>query len=131
MIHNETNNKVYVQEEEVQELIECLPKVNPRGKPLQMVKYQDFWYYIGAPLFKNVITFQKHFFARDNDIFIASLPKTGSTWLKAQLFSIVNHTKQPISESPLLSHHPHELVHGLEIDVYSKSFDYPHPHNLD
>ncbi|KAL2926354.1 Cytosolic sulfotransferase 12 [Bienertia sinuspersici] len=69
--------------------------------------------------------------AKDTDIYIASIPKTGSTWLKSLLYSIVNRSNQTISESPLLTHHPHQLVYSLETDVYSVAFDYSRPHHLD
>ncbi|KAL2922209.1 Cytosolic sulfotransferase 13 [Bienertia sinuspersici] len=83
------------------------------------------------PIFKNVLTFQKHFVARDSDILIASVPKAGSTWLKALLFSIVSRTNQATSQSPLLNHHPQEVVCSLESGVYSEAFGYPCPQHLD
>ncbi|KAL2921958.1 Cytosolic sulfotransferase 15 [Bienertia sinuspersici] len=83
------------------------------------------------PIFRNVVSFQKHFVAKETDIYIASIPKTGSTWLKSLLYSIVNRSNQAISESPLLTHHPQQLVYSLETDIYSEAFDYPRPHHLD
>ncbi|KAL2921955.1 Cytosolic sulfotransferase 1 [Bienertia sinuspersici] len=75
------------------------------GSNLELVKYQNFWF-LTTPL-KNILHYQAHFKARDSDIILASLPKTGTTWLKSLLFTIVNRTNpdhQPlINKSPLLN----------------------------
>ncbi|XP_021742748.1 flavonol sulfotransferase-like [Chenopodium quinoa] len=123
--------EIYVKKEEVEKLMEYLPKAKLRtSQKFHMVLYEDFWYFVNNSSFRNVLTFQKHFVARDSDIFITSLPKTGSTWLKSLLFMIVNRANYPIDQSPLLTHHPQELVYSLETDVYNKAFDYPQPHHL-
>ncbi|XVF42621.1 hypothetical protein PTKIN_Ptkin01aG0378800 [Pterospermum kingtungense] len=70
---------------------------------------------------KAVISFQKHFQALDSDIIVTSLPKCGTTWLKALTFSIVNRNHFPKEENPLLSLNPHDLVRFFEIDLYLKS----------
>ncbi|KAL2892680.1 Cytosolic sulfotransferase 8 [Bienertia sinuspersici] len=85
---------------------------------------------INPPLFRNVLSIQKHFVAKDTDIFITGLPKTGTTWLKSLLFTTVNRNNHPIDQSPLLTHHPQELVYNLESDVYNEAFVYPRPNNL-
>ncbi|KMT20765.1 hypothetical protein BVRB_1g007330 [Beta vulgaris subsp. vulgaris] len=97
-----------------------------------MIKYQGFWYYLDSetPKFRNVLTFQKHFVAQDTDIFVTSLPKTGTTWLKSLLFAIINRLKYPIDQNPLLTHHPQELVYNLESGVYGEALAYPHPCHL-
>ncbi|KAL2920964.1 Flavonol sulfotransferase-like [Bienertia sinuspersici] len=74
--------------------------------------------------------FQRHFHAQDTDLIIASHPKTGTTWLKSLLFVIVNRFKHPKNGSPLLKHHPHELVYRLENGVYGEAFEYPRPQHL-
>ncbi|KNA11073.1 hypothetical protein SOVF_138430 [Spinacia oleracea] len=117
-------------QEEVEKLVKCLPKVTQRGSSFEMIKYQDSWYFITGNLFRNVVTFQKHFVAKHTDIIITSLPKTGSTWLKSLLFAVVNRANHPINQSPLLTCHPQELVYSLETDVYSEAFPYPRPHHL-
>ncbi|XVF87971.1 hypothetical protein PTKIN_Ptkin19aG0011100 [Pterospermum kingtungense] len=81
--------------------------------------YQGFWYpYVPA---KAVISFQNHFKAHQTDIFLITVPKSGTTWLKALIFSIVNCNQFPLSQSPLLSTSPHELVPIIEFDIYSKN----------
>ncbi|KAL2903079.1 Cytosolic sulfotransferase 15 [Bienertia sinuspersici] len=80
-----------------------------------MIQYQSFWF-PGYRLFKNTLKSQKHFKAKDTDLIIASHPKTGTTWLNALLFAIVNRDNgnHPMNESPILSQHPHHLVNRLE-----------------
>ncbi|KAL2925623.1 Cytosolic sulfotransferase 13 [Bienertia sinuspersici] len=62
-----------------------------------------------------------HFQARDTDIILSSLPKTGTTWLKSLLFAIVNRKRfSDISHHPLQTQNSHELVLQLEAKVYKK-----------
>jgi len=57
----------------------------------------------------------KHFHSKDNDFFVANFPKSGTTWLKALAFAIVNHQRfSSFDHHPLLSSNPHELVFFLE-----------------
>uniref|UniRef100_A0A803LKM0 Sulfotransferase n=2 Tax=Chenopodium quinoa TaxID=63459 RepID=A0A803LKM0_CHEQI len=79
---------------------------------VQLAKYQNIWY--GDMYIQNILKLQRNFVAQDTDLIIGSLMKTGTTWLKALLFAIVNRAHHPVAQSPLLSHHPHELVHSLE-----------------
>ncbi|XWS65394.1 hypothetical protein CRYUN_Cryun05aG0108900 [Craigia yunnanensis] len=68
----------------------------------------------------NIISFQKHFQALDNDIILASKPKAGTTWLKALLFTIVNLTRYTLSNTPLNSVNPHCLVPFFELTLYAE-----------
>nr|GME20873.1 cytosolic sulfotransferase 17-like [Ipomoea batatas] len=54
---------------------------------------------------------------RPTDIILASFPKTGTTWLKSLLYSIIN----PSSLDSLVNNSPHDLVPFLEIDVFGES----------
>ncbi|KAK9683884.1 hypothetical protein RND81_10G172100 [Saponaria officinalis] len=38
--------------------------------------------------------------------------------LKSLLYAVVNRHNTPVTQSPLLDHSPHELVRGLETDIY-------------
>ncbi|KAF3434249.1 hypothetical protein FNV43_RR25352 [Rhamnella rubrinervis] len=59
---------------------------------------------------------QKHFeLAAADDIILASLPKSGTTWLKALIFSVVNRNRFKPENSPLLTANPHDLVPFLEV----------------
>ncbi|KAL2907054.1 Cytosolic sulfotransferase 13 [Bienertia sinuspersici] len=81
-----------------------------------MYLYQGFWCF--ESMFEGTISFQTHFQAHDTDIILTSLQKTGTTWLKSLLFSIVNRKNiSHVSQHPLRSKNPHELVPQLELDL--------------
>ncbi|KMT07675.1 hypothetical protein BVRB_6g147980 [Beta vulgaris subsp. vulgaris] len=128
---NEPQNdqEIILHDEEVKQLKQCLPKTMFLGN-VELLKYQGFWYPADTNMFKNTLMFQRHFQARDNDLIVASFPKTGTTWLISILYSVVNRFKHPIKQSPLLINHPHELVCSLEYDIYGHAFDNPRPHHL-
>ncbi|KAL2892685.1 Cytosolic sulfotransferase 8 [Bienertia sinuspersici] len=110
--------------------MQSLPMTTMLGSTSKLIMYENFWYVINPSLFRNVLSIQKHFVVKDKDIFIAGLPKTGTTWLKSLLFATVDRTNHPIDKSLLLTHHPQELVYNLESDVYNEAFVYPRPNNL-
>lgn len=75
--------------------------------------YQGFWYSTGV--LKGLLILQQHFRSQPNDILLATYPKSGTTWLKALLFSIKNWTSvNHPDQNPLLTASPHELVPMLE-----------------
>ncbi|XP_019055154.1 PREDICTED: cytosolic sulfotransferase 8-like [Nelumbo nucifera] len=63
---------------------------------------------------------QQHFKARSTNILLASTPKSGTTWMNALIFSIVN-PLYDFSTHPLLTHNSHECVPMLEISIYKTS----------
>ncbi|XP_073125819.1 cytosolic sulfotransferase 15-like [Henckelia pumila] len=94
---------------QVQELLEN--KTSWHGASL--CKYKGFWCLTDLLMLN--IRCQKYFKARNTDIILATLPKAGTTWLKALTFSIVNRFRCPdLDESPLLTSNPHVLVPFLE-----------------
>ncbi|KAF8009964.1 hypothetical protein BT93_J0827 [Corymbia citriodora subsp. variegata] len=99
------------QEEAIDELIASLPVSKGLVRPVHHL-YQNFWCPI--PVLPNVIAFQRHFKAKDEDIILVSHPKSGTTWLKALVFSIVNRSHFDISSTPLLTSNPHEVVPFIE-----------------
>ncbi|KAF8038022.1 hypothetical protein BT93_B0774 [Corymbia citriodora subsp. variegata] len=105
-------------QEEMDELIASLPKEKAFLAP-SLCLYQNFWFPI--TVLPNIITFQRHFKAKDNDIVLASQPKTGTTWLKALVFSIVNRHRFDPSNTLLLTSNPHELVPFLEFTLYANN----------
>ncbi|WCJ28654.1 Cytosolic sulfotransferase 17 [Euphorbia peplus] len=95
-----------------------------------LYKYQNFWYYEFA--LKVILLFQKKFIPQPDDIFLATTPKSGTTWLKALAFAIHTRTRyinggsdDDDHKSPLLSKMPHAVVpfieficaHNLERDL--------------
>ncbi|GAA0151921.1 transferase [Lithospermum erythrorhizon] len=78
--------------------------------------------WIPAKLVPAVTNFQNQFQAKDSDIMLATMPKSGTTWLKALVFTITNRNLfQTLDQSPLLSSNPHALVPFFEYDIYPSS----------
>ncbi|KAL0407849.1 UNVERIFIED_CONTAM: Cytosolic sulfotransferase 15 [Sesamum radiatum] len=73
--------------DEFQELLQTLERWESwDGSPL--VKYCGCW--LQVMLFRSVLAAQKHFKAKGTDILLSTIPKSGTTWLKALTFSIAN-----------------------------------------
>ncbi|KAL0296814.1 UNVERIFIED_CONTAM: Cytosolic sulfotransferase 12 [Sesamum radiatum] len=112
----------YLQQEETlaqecKNLISTLPK-EKGWLASHLYQYQGFWY--PARHLQGVISCQKHFEAHDSDIFLVTIPKSGTTWLKAIIFTLVNRERYPVLKNhPLISHNPHDLVPFLEIKLYA------------
>ncbi|VVB04023.1 unnamed protein product [Arabis nemorensis] len=90
----------------------------------QMYQYQGIWH--TPALLQGILNCQNHFQAKDSDIILVTNPKSGTTWLKALVFALLNRHKFPLSSSgdhPLLVTNPHLLVPFLE-GVYYESPDF-------
>ncbi|KAK4422356.1 Cytosolic sulfotransferase 15 [Sesamum alatum] len=72
--------------DEFQELLQTLEQVSWDGVPI--VKYCGCWFQVNH--FRPILTAQKHFKAKDTDVILSTMPKSGTTWLKALTFSIAN-----------------------------------------
>ncbi|KAL5568377.1 hypothetical protein UlMin_024952 [Ulmus minor] len=94
--------------DEYKEMLLKLPKVKDSTLGCYYYFYQGFW--LLESMFKGVVSFQQHFLAHDDDIILASCPKSGTTWLKALTFSILNRNRFTLKDSPLLVANPHDLV---------------------
>ncbi|XP_047966359.1 cytosolic sulfotransferase 12-like [Salvia hispanica] len=122
MASEQTSRKYLQQEEcveyEIKELISTLPRQNG-WLASSLYQYQGFWH--AAAYLQGLISCQNHFQARDSDVFLITTPKSGTTWLKALIFALMNRKQNPISSAthPLLSHNPHALVPFLEIKLYA------------
>ncbi|CAI9785312.1 unnamed protein product [Fraxinus pennsylvanica] len=108
----------YFQEEEMEseELMSSPPK--EKGWMYSyLYKYQGFWY--GAKHLQGAITCRKKFHAQDSDVLLITTPKSGTTWLKAIVFTLVNRSRYPVKKNhPLLNKNPHDLVPFLEANLY-------------
>ncbi|XP_043687545.1 cytosolic sulfotransferase 5-like [Telopea speciosissima] len=101
------------------------------GKP--SYQYQGFWHNSGASGV-GPLAFQDHFKARPSDIFLASIPKCGSTWLKSLAFAVMNRKSHPPSaqpQHPLCILNSHDLVPGLEGMLYNNNLNGSRIPNLD
>ncbi|XP_030450075.1 cytosolic sulfotransferase 15-like [Syzygium oleosum] len=105
-------------QEAIDELIASLPQWKGVFRPFQSL-YQNFW----CPTYAlpNVIAFQRHFQAKHKDIVLASQPKSGTTWLMALVFSVVNRSRFSISNTPLLTSNPHDLVPSFEFQQFGRN----------
>ncbi|XP_071687429.1 cytosolic sulfotransferase 13-like [Rutidosis leptorrhynchoides] len=83
--------------------------------------YQGFWYRSkGLVSLPTLLAAQETFQANPNDIYLATLPKSGTTWLKALTFAIVNRTKyknNSLLAHPLLISNPHDCLPHIENEV--------------
>ncbi|GMN42059.1 hypothetical protein TIFTF001_011285 [Ficus carica] len=109
----------YLQEiqltEKFKDLILSLPR--EKGWVSTLHQYQGFWH--GTRFIQGVLSFQKHFQSQNADVILVSTPKSGTTWLKAIIFSLVNRTTFPDPKHhPLLTTNPHVLVPFLELDLF-------------
>lgn len=97
-----------------QDLLSSLPKEKGVIQDCTY-QYQGFWY---TPVsLQGVIDCQQHFQPRENDVVLVTAPKSGTTWLKAILYALINreiHHPQN-AHHPLLNKTPHELVPFFEI----------------
>lgn len=82
--------------------------------------YQGFWY--GACPLNGILSAQRNIRALNSDIPLVTNPKSGTTWLKAILFALMNRSRysEPDRKShhPLLEKNPHVLVPVLELKLY-------------
>ncbi|KAF5446025.1 hypothetical protein F2P56_031688 [Juglans regia] len=104
--------------QECKELLLSLPK-EKGWRTSHLYKYQGFW--CQSREIESTISFQRHFQARDTDVVLATVPKSGTTWLKALAFAIASRERFPIfsNNHPLLKFNPHDLVPFFEYKIYA------------
>ncbi|KAG8391083.1 hypothetical protein BUALT_Bualt01G0150900 [Buddleja alternifolia] len=100
------------------ELLSSLPKEKGQRTP-DIFLYQGFW--CQPKEIQAIISIQKHYTAEGTDLILATIPKSGTTWLKALSFAIVNRKQFYHSQKdhPLLTSNPHELVPFLEYKLFA------------
>ncbi|KAL5974923.1 hypothetical protein ACLOJK_031599 [Asimina triloba] len=99
--------------------LSSLPRED-RAQVYPLYQYRGFWYFEGA--LHTMFACQRHFKARQTDVILATVPKSGTTWLKALAFALVNRTRFPHPQAhthPLLTTNPHKLVPFLESQLYA------------
>ncbi|KAK1422377.1 hypothetical protein QVD17_25462 [Tagetes erecta] len=88
-----------------------------------LYKYQDVWN--TQEFVEGTILAQQNFKADPSDVFLCSLPKSGTTWLKALVFAIITRETFDVSTSPLLTTLPHHcLPNCLELGVERSNENY-------
>ncbi|CAL5322128.1 unnamed protein product [Camellia sinensis] len=96
---------------------------------LDLHKWEGFWYSTGH--LEGTKDLQAHHESRDDDIVLASSIKTGTTWLKALCFCIMQGQKgadkgkvgekEEEEDDPLLKNHPTFYVQTIESKNYEKN----------
>nr|GMD30811.1 flavonol sulfotransferase-like [Ipomoea batatas] len=94
-------------------LISELPRERGWETDEDIYLLNGFWY--KTWVIHGLVALQQHFKPHPDDVLLASYPKSGTTWLKALLFSIVNRAtyNHDDMQHPLLNSNPHELVRSL------------------
>ncbi|XP_060206391.1 flavonol 3-sulfotransferase-like [Lycium barbarum] len=77
-----------------------------------LYQYKSFWFTPAA--IKGVQKAQQRFEAQSIDILLATFPKSGTTWFKALIFSLMNRDRFDFSSHPLLTKGPHDCIPFLE-----------------
>ncbi|KAL4587473.1 hypothetical protein LXL04_000344 [Taraxacum kok-saghyz] len=92
--------------------------------------YQGFWHQSMRRIsIETVMALQETFKAHPKDIYLVTLPKSGTTWLKALMFAIVNRNRyknNSLSTHPLLISNPHDCLPFIETEIYRNTPTYVH-----
>ncbi|KAL7597644.1 hypothetical protein Lser_V15G26274 [Lactuca serriola] len=95
--------------------------------------YQGFWHQSMRIIsIETVMALQDTFKAHPTDIYLATLPKSGTTWLKALVFAIVNRNRyknNSLSTHPLLISNPHNCLPFIETEIYRHTPTYAKAHS--
>ncbi|KAK9068397.1 hypothetical protein SSX86_012510 [Deinandra increscens subsp. villosa] len=98
--------------------------------------YEGFWhvhgFYINSKAdfcVEVIMALQDDFQAQPTDVFLTSHPKTGTTWLKALSFAILNRSKFKLDlgslpHHPLLTISPHDCVPFMETEAFLNNPSY-------
>uniref|UniRef100_A0A7N1A407 Sulfotransferase n=1 Tax=Kalanchoe fedtschenkoi TaxID=63787 RepID=A0A7N1A407_KALFE len=113
----------------IDKIVRALPA--RRGLTASLKQYQGHWFH--DHVVPGIISVQEKFRAKSDQIVLASFPKSGTTWLKALLFCLVNRSRYDFGhggrsspDNPLISSNPHACVPFLEIHALAH-LDDPNP----
>ncbi|KAF8378551.1 hypothetical protein HHK36_029894 [Tetracentron sinense] len=82
--------------------------------------WRGFWFRL--PYLQATQEVLNNFNPLPSDVILTSFPKTGTTWLKALLYSIINRS----SSDSLITNNPHELVPSLELQIHRRDIATTH-----
>ncbi|KAF7112355.1 hypothetical protein RHSIM_RhsimUnG0237700 [Rhododendron simsii] len=103
--------------DECKKLLLSLPKERGWRTP-HLYWFQNFW--CQPKEIQAIILCQKHLQAQDSDIVLSTIPKSGTTWLKALVFAVVRRKRFDTKKNhPLMTSNPHDLVPFLEYKLYA------------
>ncbi|XP_038698256.1 flavonol 3-sulfotransferase-like [Tripterygium wilfordii] len=106
------------------ETLSTLPKVKDWTGLDYIYEYEGFWHH--EYFLEGIISAQQHYKPQPSDIVLSSVPKSGTTWLKALAFSIATrHCYDDFTTtSLLLTKVPHKCVPRLEVDLVASPSHY-------
>ncbi|XP_070054947.1 cytosolic sulfotransferase 12-like [Nicotiana tomentosiformis] len=84
-----------------------------------LYQYQSFWFTTAA--IKGIKRVQECFKAQPTDPILVTFPKSGTTWFKALIFSLMNHDRFDFSSHPLLTKGPHDCIPFLEAIIQNET----------
>ncbi|KAJ8644536.1 hypothetical protein MRB53_006285 [Persea americana] len=99
------------------ELQETTSSIEMGWKAFPLIQYQGNW--IIPKVVRAVLACHEHFESLKDDIILSTLPKSGTTWLKALTFTLINRNLYDFENQPLLKTNPHDLVPFLELELYA------------
>ncbi|EEC67644.1 hypothetical protein OsI_35050 [Oryza sativa Indica Group] len=106
------HKKIYNQ---LRQVAETFPTA-PSGIDVPYSHHPDGWYMTTAGVVSAMVI-KSHLTARATDIFLVTFPKSGTTWIKALLYSALHRRADE-----LVAHSPHQLVPFLESQVFVKDW---------
>ncbi|KAJ9559206.1 hypothetical protein OSB04_013820 [Centaurea solstitialis] len=121
--------------EKYKDRVLALPK-DESWMMIDLRNYQGFWYSHGVWNNLNanfsveaIMALQDDFQAQPTDVFLASHAKSGTTWLKALAFAIMNRTKFKLGNCSSLVHplrniSPHDCVPFIETESFLNNPSY-------
>ncbi|KAG2603356.1 cytosolic sulfotransferase 5-like [Panicum virgatum] len=100
----------------IADLIPSLP-LETRCQPFLLRQLGGFW--LPEMFLPGVAAAHARFKPRPDDVFLASFPKSGTTWLKALTFATLNRAHHPPSDPdhPLRLQSPHDCVSFFELPL--------------
>ncbi|KAG8382099.1 hypothetical protein BUALT_Bualt05G0041200 [Buddleja alternifolia] len=106
--------------EVIQEAENLLTRVEQKRNwdGLKMCLYKGFW--CPVVILRTVLSSENNFKAHETDIILATMPRSGTVWLKALTFAIANRHRFSITNTPLLVTSPHLLIPFLEFRVFKE-----------
>ncbi|KAI5019785.1 hypothetical protein ZWY2020_044673 [Hordeum vulgare] len=86
-----------------------------RFPPFHLRQHGGFWF--PETLLPGIVAVRTRFAPRPSDVFLASFPKSGTTWLKALAFATAHRADHPphAPDHPLRHRNPHDCVEFLEV----------------
>ena len=94
--------------EKLKEFISTLPR-EKCWITEHLYHYQGFWYW-DERLSEVILAHQRCFKVRPTNILLSTSPKSGTTWLKALVFAILNRARYNYDSHLLLSTSPHDCI---------------------